>query len=222
METFQVDDIKGFSASLPVPVVTPGPTGRIAPTNAGTTARSYGVAFCPRPQCKAPVLVWFELPNAFLVQGRNPSEAQQKLIYSGPRPIILGTWPTAPQPDDSVHWPESLREIFREVQEDLKAKRNAARIVGTCRSVLEVALAKLGYPKSDGSLQTRINKAQADGHITKGMAEWSKKIKVDGNEAIHELSADRADAEALVNFIRTFLDVAFDLPEKIKGMGGQP
>ena len=177
-------------------------------------ATSYGVAPCPRQNCQGPVLIWFETTN--LAFRQSMYDIQTKLIYAGPPPKILGTWPEASSPDDSENWPEKIRAIFFEIQEDVQNKRDPARIVGACRSVLEVALANLGYDNKKGkNLSDRIDMARQDGILTENMKNWAHKTRMDGNEAIHELKSTFEESQELVNFIRTFLDLSFDLPERI-------
>lgn len=181
---------------------------------------SYGVAHCPRRNCNGPVLIWFSSPN---LQFRNRGEFGQQIewIYTGPSPHILATWPPVPSADDSENWPEKLRSVFREVQEDTRMKREPARIVGSCRSVLEVALASAGYDKKVGkSLSNRIDAAREAGVLTESMRQWAHKTRMDGNEALHELTATHEEAQELVNFIRTFLEIVFDLPQKISLLSG--
>jgi hypothetical protein len=177
-------------------------------------ARSYGVAPCPRRNCQAPVLIWFESPN--LAFRQRAMEVQTSLIYAGPPPKILGTWPETKEPEDSENWPQKVRNVFYEIQEDVQKKRDPARIVGSCRSVLEVALASLGYDKARGkNLSDRIDEARVDGVLTENMRKWAHKTRMDGNEALHELEASHEESQELVNFLKTFLDISFDLPKRI-------
>jgi Domain of unknown function (DUF4145) len=177
-------------------------------------AKSYGVAPCPRQNCQGPVLIWFETKNLAFRQRQTGVDAS--LIYAGRPPTILGTWPSAPISDDSENWPEKIRVVFGEIQEDARRNREPARIVGACRSVLELALTSLGYDKTTGrSLNDRIDKARVDGVLTENMKKWAHRTRMSGNEALHELEASQEEALELVNFIRTFLDVSFDLPKKI-------
>lgn len=182
----------------------------------GNEAKCFGVAYCPRPNCAGPVLIWFESAR-MMFSNRGNYGSNIEWVYAGPQPRILGTWPSAPSTDDSENWPEKLRTIFREIQEDIRMKRDPSRIVGACRSVLEVALANLGYDKAKGkNLSDRIDSARAEGILTESMKQWAHKTRMDGNEALHELEATQEEAKELVDFIKTFLEIVFDLPERIK------
>ncbi|EOT7645185.1 hypothetical protein ACNH6X_005512, partial [Escherichia coli] len=65
------------------------------------------------------------------------------------------------------HYPEKIRAVFTELQEDVRSGRTAPRIIVGCRSVLEVALRALGYEK--GNLLSRIELARQDGILTESM-----------------------------------------------------
>jgi hypothetical protein len=179
----------------------------------GQVVQGYGVAACN--ECRGPVMVQFECPRESLGAVRL-SSGSFEWRYIGAPPKIIGTYPQLAEPDNSPHYPEKLRAVFVELQEDIKAKRTAPRIVVGCRSVMEVALRQLGYTDKDGNLLARIDKARADGLLTEGMREWAHKVRLDGNEATHELEASAEDARQLMDFIRLFLEVVFVLPERIK------
>ena len=219
-EHFNFGEIKQFQSDNPPRLDEPGRKLAGIPQSGqnGVLAKFYGVGHCPRSNCGGPILAWFETNN-FATRSNGSFQSTHDWIYSGPTPKILGVWPTPSTPEDSENWPEKLRTVFREVQEDAALKRDAARIVGTCRSVLEVALSSLGYGKSQGkNLSDRIDAARSDGLLTESMKQWAHKTRMDGNDALHELNATLDEAVELVNFIRTFLEVSFDLPERIKSL----
>lgn len=172
--------------------------------------RAYGTAACLR--CHGPVLIWFQCWQG---QFRDIRDATQsaKWRYVGENPRILATYPSSRRYDDSPHYPDKLRQVFVEVQEDERANRSPARIITTCRSVLEVALHDLGY--KSGNLLARIDKAREDGVLTEGMRQWAHRVRIQGNEATHELIADGKEATELVAFLRLFMEVAFVLPKRI-------
>lgn len=177
----------------------------------GQLARGYGVAACR--DCRGPVMIWFECLLEQLHSIRNSANALE-WSFTGNPPKILGTYPQPTEPDDSPHYPEKLRAVFVELQEDIACKRTPARIVVGCRSVMEVALTGLGFDK--GLLLTRIDKAREQGLLTEGMRQWAHKVRLAGNEAAHELEANTDEARELVDFIRLFLEVVFVLPERIQ------
>ncbi|WP_166793058.1 DUF4145 domain-containing protein [Budvicia aquatica] len=179
--------------------------------------KAYGVATCP--ECESPVLIWFECNYGQLQQAQRSSN-QAEWRYTGELPKILGTYPSPQNPDDSPYYPQGLRAIFVELQEDILMNRTPARIVSGCRSVLEVALRSLGYEKNN--LISRIEQARNDGIITESMKDWSHRVRINGNEAVHELQATQEEASEFVSFLKLFLEVVFVLPERIKQQQPHP
>ncbi|MBL5884881.1 hypothetical protein I7V28_22605 [Lelliottia amnigena] len=90
-----------------------------------------------------PVLVWFSCQYSQLKQIKS-AEKNSEWRFTG-EPQLLGTYPKLIEPDDSPFYPEKLRPVFVELQEDVLANRTPARIITGCRSVMEVALRALGY-----------------------------------------------------------------------------
>lgn len=219
LEHFKIYRIENYHAREPAQT-TPSLNITNIPRNPNdnSPAQTYGTANCPRVNCGGPVLIWFESRHlSFRDTGRSMNGTEW--IYNGPQLKVLGVWPTPPCPDDSEYWPEKLRTVFSEVQEDISLNRDPSRIVGTCRSILEVALSNLGYDKSKGKvLSDRIDAARNDGLLTEAMREWAHKTRMDGNDALHELNSTKEEAVELVNFIRTFLEITFDLPKRIANL----
>ncbi|EKD5635443.1 DUF4145 domain-containing protein [Escherichia coli] len=159
-----------------------------------------------------PVLVWFSCQYSQLKQIKS-AEKNSEWRFTG-EPQLLGTYPKLIEPDDSPFYPEKLRPVFVELQEDVLANRTPARIITGCRSVMEVALRALGY--ESGNLLSRIEKARCDGILTESMKCWAHKIRLDGNEAVHELDASDHEAREFVSFLRLFLEVSFILPARVE------
>ncbi|MGP8438129.1 DUF4145 domain-containing protein [Paraburkholderia fungorum] len=176
----------------------------------GGKVRAYGAAACL--YCHGPVLIWLECYQGQIRSLQDAVESA-RWRYVGESPRILGTYPSRRRHDDSPLYPAKLREVFVEVQEDERNNRTPARIITTCRSVLEVALRELGY--KDGNLLARIDKARDDGLLTESMRQWAHHARLQGSEAIHELSATKEEATELVAFLRLFMEVAFVLPKRI-------
>lgn len=183
--------------------------------NQAATVQAYGVASCPK--CRGPVMIWFECAYGDLAKIIQ-SSGNNEWILTGAEPRNIRTYPELKLPDDSENFPQKLRAVFVELQEDLEMKRTPARIVAGCRSVMEVALAACGLDKTkEPTLSKRIDKAREMGLITESMKNWAHRVRLDGNEAVHELDASAEDAQQLVNFIRLFLEVVFNLPARIPG-----
>jgi hypothetical protein len=109
--------------------------------------------------------------------------------------------------------PSEIAEVMIELEEDLRRRRNEARILSGCRSVLDVALQKLG--ETSGSRGDRIARLGAKGVLTSGLAEWAQKIWKDGHDGVHELQAKGHPVAEHVAFLKLFVEVAFVIPEKI-------
>jgi hypothetical protein len=171
---------------------------------------AYGVASCPL--CHGPVLMQFKATFQQM-QGVHASVRDLQQRYSAKDIEVVAIHPQPREPARDAAYPEEVREIFAEAQEDLAMNRSPARIVATCRSVLDVCTKKL-----DGvgdKLSSRINDLKSKGVLTGHLADWAHSVRMDGNEAIHDLKASPGEAYELVEFIKTFLDVAFVLPAKI-------
>lgn len=175
-----------------------------------TKVSAYSTALCP--ECHGPLMISYECQFGEITDIRHAAGNTQ-WVLTGPELKSIKVYPELKEPDDSPHYPQELRAIFVELQEDIQLHRTAARIVVGCRSVLEVALRALGY--KDGNLLSRINKAREDGLLTESMKNWSHRVRINGNEAVHELQATDDEAREFVAFLKLFLEVAFVLPERI-------
>ena len=84
------------------------------------------------------------------------------------------------------------------------------------RKTLEVALKRI-RPDDNGTLKTRIDIAANAGAITKDLAEWAHRIRLDGNEAAHEEEPFSSDeVGALHRFTELVLMYLFSLPGMLK------
>lgn len=174
-------------------------------------ANAFTTAFCPA--CNNPLMITFQYRLNDLLDAADGVDDESQLravLYNG----TIRIYPEPRLPDDSPHYPEKIRAVFTELQEDVQSGRTAPRIIAGCRSVLEVALRALGYEK--GNLLSRIELARQDGILTESMRNWAHRIRMEGNEAVHELEASDEQAKEFVAFLRLFLEVAFVLPERIK------
>lgn len=176
-----------------------------------TSAKAYSTDFCT--ECNNPLMIAFECSVSELVDMKKAIN-NKAWVLNAPLEGSIKIYPELRLPDDSPHYPEKIRAVFTELQEDVRSGRTAPRIIVGCRSVLEVALRSLGYEK--GNLLSRIELARQDGILTESMKNWAHRIRMEGNEAVHELEASDEQAKEFVAFLRLFLEVAFVLPERIK------
>lgn len=120
--------------------------------------------------------------------------------------------PTPPYEHPAI--PDKARETFVALQEMLRERKPAHLIINGCRAVLEASARALG---SEGrTLSFRIDDLHKKGEITKTLAEWAHKIRLDGNEAVHEMGGSDEEAREIVNFTRIFLQYVFELPDTIQ------
>jgi hypothetical protein len=212
-ETFTLTGVAEYLAKEQIPVgAVSTQRATVIMREGHQTVRAHGMASCPK--CNGPILIWFECASDAL-RRIGTSAKDWVWRYDGPPPRILGVYPKGEEPDDSPHFPEALRKVFVELQEDIRMKRTAPRLVMGCRSVMEVALKALGYDDKKDALSGRIDKARDDGVLTESMRAWAHRIRLDGNEAAHELQATDEEAREFVDFLRLFMEVAFVLPTRI-------
>jgi hypothetical protein len=109
--------------------------------------------------------------------------------------------------------PSDIAEVLQELEEDLLRGRNEGRILAGCRSVLDVALQRLG--ETTGTRGERIGRLGANGTLTAGLAEWARRLWQDGHDGVHELKAAGHPVVEHVAFLKLFVEVAFVIPKKI-------
>ena len=135
--------------------------------------------------------------------------------FSGPRGVdvialeFLRTVHPAPDAPPQ-HLPEHVGKRYSEAVSIMGTAAESAGMM--FRKTLETAL-KTIRPTDTGNLKTRINKAADAGTITKDLAEWAHRIRLDGNEAAHEdepISSD--EIQALQRFTELVLLYMFTLP----------
>lgn len=119
--------------------------------------------------------------------------------------------------------PAEIRDVLPDLLEDVNRRRNAVSSLALCRSILEVAVkdleAKHGIsPSRKLGIMGRIDGLRAAGVITEPLAEWAHELRLDGNESVHELKGDPSLAKAYSGFLVQLLDVAFELPRRIKAL----
>jgi hypothetical protein len=111
--------------------------------------------------------------------------------------------------------PEEVVGVIRELEEDYARGRNPGRILAGCRSVLDVCLKLLDGGQA-GSRGQRIAALATQGRLTADIAEWAKRLWVDGHDGVHELNAAGHPLSEHLKFLRIFVEVAFVIPERIR------
>ena len=125
-----------------------------------------------------------------------------KILPEPPRPVIL------------EGWPEEIIAQFADIQYMLYEGKHPALIIGPCRAVLDIVTRRLGGKAK--RLVDRIDELLEKNVITRPLADWAHALRLDGNQAAHDLHGTRAEAEQYVAFLRMFMELTFSLPERIK------
>lgn len=174
------------------------------------------------PKCHAPVLFLFDGSIHWFMQHLPMSTDVRKVMVPGAaasrlmhnRLNIIATLPSLEEPEISPNMPPAAAALWPSTLRSLAANDPPPRIVSECRSVLDVCLASLG--QKEGGRRTRIQNLRDNHVLTDNLAKWAHKVWDDGNEAVHEIQADRETAEQLVSFLKIFLHVVYELDAKIE------
>lgn len=159
----------------------------------------------------------------------NEHSVLKALILSDPSPIQKGSEPGVdfgakitvlrhlPELESNLptQVPEEIAQVLKELDEDHRRGRNAGRILGGCRTVLDVALQRLD-PGATGSRADRISKLHKAGLLTTDIAEWAKQLWKDGHDGVHELKAEGHPVSEHIKFLRLFVEVAFVMPDRVR------
>ena len=143
---------------------------------------------------------------------RNP-HSREGLAFTAYK--VVSFWPEVKDRKANPNWPDEVKKPMLEAEQMLDSKFSPSVIISTCRSILDVCTKKLGAEK--GNLASRIDKLSEMGILTSSMKDWAHAVREIGNEAVHELGGGtHDDAKELLEFIRLFLHLAFELPVEIE------
>ena len=84
------------------------------------------------------------------------------------------------------------------------------------RRVLDIATKSLAPDKKDGTLYNRIVHLEKSGKITPELRDLADRIRLDGNEAVHEENFDVTKVTQLQEFTYLFLLYTFSLPKLVE------
>ena len=127
---------------------------------------------------------------------------------------VVKILPEPPQPVILEGWPEEIVAQFADIQYMLYEGKHPALIIAPCRAVLDIVTRRLGGKAK--RLVDRIDELLEKNVITRPLADWAHALRLDGNQAAHDLHGTRAEAEQYVAFLRMFMELTFSLPERIK------
>ena len=128
---------------------------------------------------------------------------------------ILNQWPVREELSCPAHVPLNVGKRFLEGEEAFARKSwNAA--VAMYRSALDIATKAIEDVPQGQTFFKRLEWLHNEHRITPDMWAWANRVRIEGNEALHdpeEFSAD--DAKPLRLFTETFLKYVFELPGEV-------
>ncbi|WP_244125581.1 DUF4145 domain-containing protein [Burkholderia gladioli] len=118
--------------------------------------------------------------------------------------------------DAPEYIPGNAARAFEEGADSLASGRPTAA-AAMFRRCLEIAL-KQHSPDIDAwKLEKRIDKLFNEGRITKDLQEWAHRIRLEGNDALHEEEEfTKETASEMMEFTRMVLVYLYTLPERIR------
>ncbi|WP_432449039.1 DUF4145 domain-containing protein [Aliiroseovarius marinus] len=178
--------------------------------------QGFAQSQCPR--CYHPTLIVYECTRlAHKALSEMADEEDKGFIIGGPSRItIKAIYPTPETAEQNPFWPETLRQQFADAQDILAEGRSPSIVLATCRTVLELALKELDPQDLKSPLFNRIEKLHSSGRITTPIKDWAHDVRLDGNNATHDGTGDRAAAAEYVEFLKMFLNMTFSLPARIE------
>lgn len=172
-----------------------------------------GAALVHCPRCHGPSLITFKTTRKAL-EGIKETFNKEGSLFGGQSLISISEiFPRPPEPEIDPNWPVSIHRQFKDAQSMLSQGITPSIVIGVCRTVLDLATKELHA--TDGSLFNRIKTLQEQGQITAAIADWAHRIRLDGNQAVHEGVGEEEEAKEFIEFLRMFLSVAFSLPKTI-------
>ncbi len=147
--------------------------------------------------------------------------APEALLRENRRPevVLKRISPSPPSTGAPEHTPDNVAEFYRQGMENLPGACDAAGSM--FRKVLDTGL-KAKFPDIKGKLQNRIKKAAEQHQLTPELAEWTHKIRLDGNDVAHEEAPfSKEDAETLQTFTELVLIYLFTLPGMLNEARGE-
>lgn len=155
-----------------------------------------------------------------MVQTANGVDVQQivgNLTEPGRREVTSFTiHPARTVSKSPEHVPAAAAKAYLEGSENLSDGRYSSA-VAMFRRAIDVGTKQFNSDIDVWRLEKRIDKLAAEGLITKDLQAWTHKIRLEGNEAIHELEEPtKEQATELQLFTELMLVYLFTLPAKVK------
>ncbi|MEN8511973.1 DUF4145 domain-containing protein [Burkholderia sp. RS02] len=135
---------------------------------------------------------------------------------------ILKVLPRPEKVESPDHIPPAANRAFQEGVACL-AIGKATAAAAMFRRCLEIALKAHSPDIEAWKLEKRIDKLFNEGRITKDLQEWAHRVRLDGNDALHEAEEFTKESSIeLMEFTRMVLVYLYTLPEKIRLRIEQP
>lgn len=174
-------------------------------------ASFFGAGTCC--YCGNPILADLAVDDAYVTALYEHIRHSDKL-YNGPIPVIKRLWPEPVLPYSHPALSGKVRSLFTDIQRGLEYKMSAPWIISGCRSVLEEAVKELGGKGKD--LLPKIESLREEAVVNGVLAEWAHHVRIEGNEAVHELEGTPEEAAELVEFTKLFLQYTFEFPARVR------
>lgn len=152
------------------------------------------------------------------------SDPTKNTNFGDTRPLQC-VFPEVPNIAETI--PEKPRRFLSDAQNSLSA--SSASIMASCSAIdamlKERDVKRKGADGKDRSLYKRIEVAVDEGILTKEMADWAHKVRLDANDQRHadedaELPSEK-DAKNVLELARTLAEILFVVPAKLKEAGRQ-
>ncbi|WP_230942156.1 DUF4145 domain-containing protein [Burkholderia cepacia] len=165
----------------------------------------------PCPACSRPLTGRIASPSA----ASNPMNIPTRLNdIQGFR--VLETFPAAKESPVPEYAPKAAATAYEQGARCL-SRGDYTPAAAMFRRCLEIALKKFSPDIDAWKLEKRIDKLAADRKITEDLKTWAHRVRLDGNDALHEEEEFTEEtASELMEFTRLLLTYLYTLPEKIR------
>jgi hypothetical protein len=109
--------------------------------------------------------------------------------------------------------PDHINAPFSDIQRMLIQKMSAPLIISLCRNLIESISINLGSDVK--GLFNKIKSLKEKEIINNTLFDWANHIRLEGNDATHEMKGTFEEAKEIVNFVHIFLQYTYELPYMI-------
>jgi hypothetical protein len=150
------------------------------------------------------------------IVGKNPVNYHGDIAGNSSVFTIKGFFPHRETSKSPEQVPDAVARAFVEGAESLKDGRHTSA-VAMFRRAIDIGTKLFSAEVNAWKLDKRIDKLATEGLITKDLQTWAHKIRLEGNEAVHEIDEPtKEQATELQLFTELVLTYLYTLPEKVK------